>query len=118
MIKNVTYWFKFGFLSSKLDEWARFIFSDNDEQSTSLRIAANSPTVLPYLHSTQKFIERPSLVVHTSEQTSYQTKLPRLFTHLNILPVIGMCSHPPNIAVISEYIPLGSLHNVLHPKEG
>ncbi|KAL5269953.1 hypothetical protein ACHWQZ_G003431 [Mnemiopsis leidyi] len=56
----------------------------------------------------------------TQQLKQFNEEVPklRLFTHLNILPVIGMCSHPPNIAVISEYIPLGSLHTVLHPKEG
>jgi len=38
----------------------------------------------------------------------------RLFTHLNVLPVIGMCSHKPNIAVVSEYMATGSLWDLLH----
>ncbi|XP_045463350.1 integrin-linked protein kinase [Harmonia axyridis] len=38
----------------------------------------------------------------------------RIFSHPNILPVIGCCNSPPNLVVISQYMPLGSLYNVLH----
>ena len=30
------------------------------------------------------------------------------------MPVIGCCNSPPNLVVISQYIPIGSLFQVLH----
>jgi serine/threonine protein kinase len=38
----------------------------------------------------------------------------RIFSHPNILPVIGCCNAPPDLVVISQYMPFGSLYNVLH----
>lgn len=38
----------------------------------------------------------------------------RIFSHPNILPVIGCCNNPEGLYVISQYLPLGSLYNVLH----
>ncbi|XP_040578020.1 integrin-linked protein kinase homolog pat-4 [Lepeophtheirus salmonis] len=38
----------------------------------------------------------------------------RIFSHPNILGIIGCCNNPPNLVVISQYLPLGSLFNVLH----
>ncbi|XP_044272381.1 integrin-linked protein kinase [Tribolium madens] len=42
----------------------------------------------------------------------------RIFSHPNILPVIGCCNSPPYLIVISQYMPLGSLYNVLHESSG
>lgn len=42
----------------------------------------------------------------------------RIFSHPNILPVIGCCNSPPHLIVISQYLPLGSLYNVLHEGSG
>lgn len=42
----------------------------------------------------------------------------RIFSHPNILPVIGCSNSPPNLVVISQYMPLGSLYNVLHEGSG
>lgn len=42
----------------------------------------------------------------------------RIFSHPNVLPVIGCCNSPPNLVVISQYMPVGSLHNVLHQGTG
>lgn len=42
----------------------------------------------------------------------------RIFSHPNILPVIGCCNSPPNLVVISEYMPVGSLYRVLHESSG
>eukprot|EP00116_Pleurobrachia_bachei_P004659 sb/3464921/ len=55
----------------------------------------------------------------TQQLKQFNEEVPklRLFTHLNILPVIGMCSHPPNIAVISEFIPSGTMANFIHKAE-
>ncbi len=38
----------------------------------------------------------------------------RIFSHPNVMPVIGCCNSPPNLVVISQYAPLGSLYQVLH----
>lgn len=42
----------------------------------------------------------------------------RIFSHPNVLPVIGCCNTPNNLIVISQYLPLGSLYNVLHEGSG
>ena len=34
------------------------------------------------------------------------------------MPVIGCCNSPPNLVVISQYIPIGSLFQVLHEQVG
>eukprot|EP00096_Caligus_rogercresseyi_P010807 TRINITY_DN4044_c0_g1_i1.p1 TRINITY_DN4044_c0_g1~~TRINITY_DN4044_c0_g1_i1.p1 ORF type:complete len:459 (-),score=164.20 TRINITY_DN4044_c0_g1_i1:354-1730(-) len=38
----------------------------------------------------------------------------RIFSHPNILGIIGASNNPPNLVVISPYLPLGSLYSVLH----
>ncbi|RXG58580.1 Integrin-linked protein kinase-like protein pat-4 [Armadillidium vulgare] len=38
----------------------------------------------------------------------------RIFSHPNVLPVVGCSSSPPNLVVIAQYLPYGSLFNVLH----
>uniref|UniRef100_A0A1L8DMB4 Putative tyrosine kinase specific for activated gtp-bound n=1 Tax=Nyssomyia neivai TaxID=330878 RepID=A0A1L8DMB4_9DIPT len=42
----------------------------------------------------------------------------RIFSHPNILPVIGACNSPPNLIVISQYMPRGSLYDLLHGSVG
>ncbi|KAJ6632621.1 Integrin-linked protein kinase like pat-4 [Pseudolycoriella hygida] len=43
----------------------------------------------------------------------------RIFSHPNILPVIGACNNAPqNLVVISQYMPRGSLHELLHSAAG
>lgn len=42
----------------------------------------------------------------------------RIFSHPNILPVIGACNSPPNLIVISQYMPRGSLYDLLHGANG
>lgn len=42
----------------------------------------------------------------------------RIFSHPNVLPVIGCCNTPNNLIVISQYLPYGSLYNVLHEGSG
>lgn len=40
----------------------------------------------------------------------------RIFSHPNILPVLGACQSPPSPhpIIITHYMPYGSLHNILH----
>ncbi|XP_065210633.1 integrin-linked protein kinase-like [Planococcus citri] len=42
----------------------------------------------------------------------------RIFSHPNILPVIGCCNSPPNLIVINQYMPWGSLYTLLHEGTG
>lgn len=42
----------------------------------------------------------------------------RIFSHPNILPVVGCCNAPPKLIVINQYMPWGSLYNVLHGGTG
>ncbi|KAE9417909.1 hypothetical protein Angca_003262, partial [Angiostrongylus cantonensis] len=46
----------------------------------------------------------------------FQTEFPalRIFAHSNICPVLAAANQPPNLVVISQYMPFGSLYNVLH----
>ena len=34
------------------------------------------------------------------------------------MPVIGCCNSPPNLVVISQFVPIGSLYQVLHEDNG
>ena len=34
------------------------------------------------------------------------------------MPVIGCCNSPPNLVVITQYMPIGSLYQVLHEDGG
>lgn len=38
----------------------------------------------------------------------------RIFSHPNILPVIGCVNSPPNLVVVNQWMPYGSLFQVLH----
>lgn len=38
----------------------------------------------------------------------------RIFSHPNVMPVIGCCNSPPNLVVISQFMPVGSLYQILH----
>lgn len=42
----------------------------------------------------------------------------RIFSHPNVLPVVGCCNSPPNLVVITQYLPYGSLYRVLHQDQG
>lgn len=42
----------------------------------------------------------------------------RIFSHPNVLPVIGCCNDPPNLIVINQYMVHGSLYSVLHQGAG
>jgi serine/threonine protein kinase len=39
------------------------------------------------------------------------------FRHPNIVLLVGICSIPPNLAIVTEYIERGSLYDVLHKKK-
>jgi integrin-linked kinase len=46
----------------------------------------------------------------------FQEEIPqlRIFAHPNICPVLACCNQPPNLVVISQLMPAGSLYNILH----
>lgn len=39
------------------------------------------------------------------------------FRHPNIVLLVGICSIPPNLAIVTEYIQRGSLYDLLHKKK-
>jgi serine/threonine protein kinase len=39
------------------------------------------------------------------------------FRHPNIVLLVGICSLPPNLAIVTEYIERGSLYDLLHKKK-
>lgn len=42
----------------------------------------------------------------------------RIFNHPNVLPVLACCNQPPNLVLISQFMPFGSLYNTLHGESG
>ncbi|XP_071086848.1 scaffold protein ILK-like isoform X2 [Haliotis cracherodii] len=50
----------------------------------------------------------------------FQEEFPRLriFNNPNVLPVLACCNQPPNLVVISQFMPFGSLFNTLHGESG
>lgn len=38
----------------------------------------------------------------------------RIFSHPNLLPVIGCSNQPPSLVVVSEHMPMGSLYSLIH----
>ncbi|XP_014245998.1 integrin-linked protein kinase [Cimex lectularius] len=42
----------------------------------------------------------------------------RIFSHPNVLPVIGCCNAPPRLIVINQHMPWGSLYTLLHQGGG
>eukprot|EP00794_Sanderia_malayensis_P007501 gene7501-8332_t len=42
----------------------------------------------------------------------------RIFSHPNVLPVVGAVTKMPNLMLISQYIPYGSLYDILHEGTG
>jgi serine/threonine protein kinase len=39
------------------------------------------------------------------------------FRHPNIVLLVGICSLPPNLAIVTEFIERGSLYDLLHKKK-
>jgi len=42
----------------------------------------------------------------------------RIFSHPNVLPVVGCCNSPPNLVVINQYMAWASLYTLLHEGTG
>lgn len=39
------------------------------------------------------------------------------FRHPNIVLLIGICSTPPNLAIVTEFVKSGSLYDLIHKKK-
>nr|CAD7424851.1 unnamed protein product [Timema monikensis] len=48
----------------------------------------------------------------------FRGDLARIFSHPNVLPVVGCCNSPPNLVVINQHMPWGSLYTLLHEGTG
>ena len=42
----------------------------------------------------------------------------RIFSHPNVLPVLGAVNESGSLVILSQYMPYGSLYNVLHEGSG
>ena len=42
----------------------------------------------------------------------------RIFSHPNVLPVLGAVNESGSLVILSQYMPYGSLYNVLHEGTG
>ena len=42
----------------------------------------------------------------------------RIFSHPNVLPVLGAVNEAGSLVILSQYMPYGSLYNVLHEGSG
>ena len=62
------------------------------------------------------FGEHPSPDLIRRSSKAFGDEFPRLriFSHPNVNPVIGCTNSPPNLIVITQYHPYGSLYDVLH----
>lgn len=65
-----------------------------------------------------KFVRAPNVSQRVSREFAEQFPRLRIFSHPNIHPVLGCVNQPPSLVVLSEYVPYGSLHHVLHEATG
>ncbi|XP_064607588.1 integrin-linked protein kinase-like isoform X2 [Liolophura sinensis] len=65
-----------------------------------------------------KILSLRECTIRTSRD--FQEEFPRLriFNHPNILPVLACANQPPNLVILSQFMPFGSLFNVLHGETG
>ncbi|RWS28183.1 integrin-linked protein kinase-like protein [Leptotrombidium deliense] len=64
--------------------------------------------------------DNPSEDVIRRASRTFSEEYPRLriFSHPNVLPVIGCTNAPPNLVVVNQYMPYGSLYHILHESTG
>lgn len=43
-----------------------------------------------------------------------EVKILKCLRHPNVLLFMGACMQPPNLAIVTEYLPRGSLYRLLH----
>lgn len=70
-------------------------------------------SILPSHNDLIHLMEYPSLQCILISPSHY-----RIFSHPNVLPLVGCCNHPPNLVVITQYLPYGSLFTLLHQDSG
>lgn len=58
------------------------------------------------------------LSLSTLPSAQFRLTFRRIFSHPNVCPVLACCSQPPNLVVVSQLMPYGSLYNVLHEQTG
>ncbi|KAL5011274.1 hypothetical protein ScPMuIL_009825 [Solemya velum] len=56
--------------------------------------------------------------IRTSRDFQEEVTRLRIFNHPNILPVLACCNQPPNLVILTQFMPYGSLFNVLHGETG
>jgi serine/threonine protein kinase len=49
---------------------------------------------------------------------SLQVSLLRQLRHPNVVLFMGVITRPPVLAIVTEYLPRGSLHRLLHRRQG
>jgi len=67
-------------------------------------------------HTSRLFMSNPFLSVCLSPLCLPLGHYPRIFSHPNVLPMLGACQSPPapHPIIITHWMPYGSLYNVLH----
>ena len=48
------------------------------------------------------------------DEISNEIEMLNRLRHPNIVLLMGICSKPPNLCIITELLPRGSLYNLLH----
>ena len=61
-----------------------------------------------------KVIPTPRLTGILIEKLVKEAALMKGLRHPNVLLFLGTCINPPDVCIITEYMPLGSLHDLLH----
>ena len=61
-----------------------------------------------------KVLKVKNCTARTSRDFNEEFPKLRIFSHPNILPVIGCCNDPPKLIVINQHMQIGSLFRVLH----
>eukprot|EP00026_Physarum_polycephalum_P005873 Phypoly_transcript_05912.p1 GENE.Phypoly_transcript_05912~~Phypoly_transcript_05912.p1 ORF type:complete len:446 (+),score=31.19 Phypoly_transcript_05912:139-1476(+) len=54
--------------------------------------------------------------INVLDEFSREIKLLKSLRHPNILQFLGSCSVPPNICLVTEFLPRGDLHKIIHDK--
>ncbi|KAK2716178.1 integrin-linked protein kinase homolog pat-4-like [Artemia franciscana] len=67
-------------------------------------------------HIVAKFLNIRECTPRISRDFNEEFPKLRIFSHPNILPVIGCSNDPPNLVVINQYMEYGSLFTVLHDR--
>ena len=50
----------------------------------------------------------------TGQEFLLEVRIMKCLRHPNVLLFMGACMKPPNLAIVTEYLPRGSLYKLLH----